>query len=120
MYRLLIVGKDHGAEENCRREFKAEGFEVECTSDPREAVAKVKNESTDLIILDLCMPGGKGVDCLESVRECDGRLPVVLHGTSPESWGDFRLWSANSLVEETDDLGQLKDTVRGLLPHTET
>ena len=116
MYRLLIVGKDHQQEETCRQELQAEGFAVDVVSDPAEAVRKVQNECPDLVILDLCMPRSQGLTCLESMRRHDRALPVVLHTTYPESWGDFRLWSADSYVERSEDLTELKETVHNLLP----
>ena len=115
MYRVLIVGTDRQAEEGCRLELQAEGFQVDVVTSTEAAVSRVKSESADLVILDLCMPGEEGVHCLESVRGCNRRVPVVLHTGYPESWGDFRLWSANSFVEKTGDLSRLKDTVRDFL-----
>ena len=115
MQRLLIIGNDREAEEAYRRELGAEGFSVEVASDAREGVDKVKTRRPDLVILDLCMPQTDGIDCLESVRECDREVPVLLHANIPESWGDFRLWSADSYVEKSDDLGRLKKAVRELL-----
>ncbi len=120
MQRLLIIGNDREAEEACRRELSAEGFSVEVASDTREGLAKVKNRRPDLVILDLCMPQGDGIDCLESVRECDREVPVVVHANIPESWGDFRLWSADSYVERSEDLGELKKAVRELLTSKES
>jgi DNA-binding response OmpR family regulator len=120
MYRLLIVGQDRRGEEDCRQELLAEGFDVEVVSDPEEAVSKVRDNCPHLIILDLCMPRGGGINCLESVREWSRGVPVVLHTAYPESWGDFRLWSADSYVQRSDDLTELKKTVRNLLPSDES
>ena len=118
MFRLLFVGRDPSTEEQCRRELGEEGFEVEVASDSQEAVSKVKDDSPDLVILDLCMPIDEGVACLESVRDCDRSLPVVLRTSHPTCWGDFRLWSADSVVEQSEDLSALKAAVRNLLPPT--
>ena len=43
-------------------------------------------------------------------------VPVVLRATHPEPWRDFRLWSADSFVQRSDDLSGLKEAVRNLLP----
>ncbi len=120
MYRLLIVGTDVPSEESCRQELESEGFDVHVISNPDEAASTVRDSRPDVVILDLCMPRGQGIDCLESVRRCDRTVPVVLHTTYPEPWGDFRLWSADSLVQRSDDLSGLKEAVRSLLPEHES
>jgi DNA-binding NtrC family response regulator len=113
----VLVGDPAGG--GCRQELEAEGFAVDVVSDPERAADKVKEASPDVVILDLLMPGGQGVDCLESVRRSNDAVPVVLHTRYPESWGDFRLWSADSLVERGEDLTSLKETVRSLLANRE-
>jgi DNA-binding response OmpR family regulator len=115
MYRLLIVGSDGPAERSCRQELEAEGFDVDVISDPEKAATRVRDRRPDVVILDLCMPQGQEIDCLESVRCSDHTVPVVLHTTHPEPWGDFRLWSADSFVKRSDDPSGLKEAVQDLL-----
>ena len=83
--------------------------------DGTQALAKVDAERPDLVILDLCMPADEGFTCLDSVRRRDPDLPVVLHTSYAESWGDFRLWSADRFVPRSEDLAELKEVVRDLL-----
>lgn len=116
MYRLLIVGSDTRSEETCRRELESEGFAVEVISDPVNAGRRVEAECPDVVVLDLCMPYGQGIDCLESVRSHDREVPVVLHTSYPGTWGDFRLWSADSCVQRSEDFSELKEALRNLLP----
>lgn len=57
-----------------------EGFErVECMTDPRQLMPRVKQKSPDLIFLDIRMPHITGLELLQQLRELLGdQLPAVI------------------------------------------
>lgn len=65
--------------------LRSEGFEVhEAGSAPQlvdvlvGALSQLRPWSPDLIVTDLRMPGGSGLEVLEQIRRYDWRMPVVL------------------------------------------
>lgn len=71
-FRLLIVEDSPELLEAAGDFFREEGsglWEVVTASDGNDALAKVKNESFDLMILDIMLPGASGFDICRAARE---------------------------------------------------
>ncbi len=43
-----------------------------------EAVDILRNDRIDLVLLDLVLPDGSGLDLVERIRDCDRHVPVVV------------------------------------------
>jgi diguanylate cyclase (GGDEF)-like protein len=53
----------------------------------RDAVTVLDNERFDVVLLDLNLPDGRGVECVEKIQEADGLVPiVVLSGHDDEDY----------------------------------
>ncbi len=50
---------------------------VECNSGP-EALARIRHEKPDAVLLDLAMPGRDGFSILEELRETENDVPVIV------------------------------------------
>jgi len=59
---ILIVDDDPSIRELLRQELDAEGYQIREAHDGREAIARVKQEKPDLVILDIIMPEIGGLD----------------------------------------------------------
>ncbi|MBR3143099.1 MAG: response regulator transcription factor [Clostridiales bacterium] len=71
-FRLLIVEDSPELLEATGDFFREEGsglWEVVTASDGNDALAKVKNESFDLMILDIMLPGASGFDICRAARQ---------------------------------------------------
>lgn len=61
------------------QEFLAsEGFEVACAADAATGIAAIGERPTDLLVLDVMLPGASGFDLLRSLRQSHARLPVLM------------------------------------------
>jgi len=58
--------------------LKRKGFNVDLANDGRQALAMIQENSYDLAILDIKMPGISGLDLLDRVRELKSDLLVVI------------------------------------------
>src|SRR5262249_9715360 len=63
---ILIVDDDDTLRSRLARAFEARGFDVRSAPSATEAIALAKNESPEMAVVDLRMPGGSG---LELVRD---------------------------------------------------
>jgi DNA-binding response OmpR family regulator len=72
--RILIVEDSQLVTEAFSILFTEAGYEVESAATVAEAIKLGSREGLDLILLDLTLPDGSGLDVLEALRE-RGRLP---------------------------------------------
>lgn len=66
------------------RFLEGKGYEVVAVPNGEDALARVKAESFDAVLLDEMMPGMGGVATLQAIKEVDPAMPVVLITKSEE------------------------------------
>ena len=81
--RVLIVEDDRSLQEVYADILLDEGFDVDVASDGAGALRALEAGGFDVILSDVIMPGGTGVDVLRAVRERDLDVPVVLVTGNP-------------------------------------
>ena len=74
MERLLLVDDDMELCEILREYFSAEGFAVESVHDGVRGLERARSGEHALVILDLLLPGLRGLDVLQQLR-LDSRCP---------------------------------------------
>ena len=72
--RILIVEDSQLVTEAFTILFTEAGYDVTSAATVAEAIERGSTEGLDLILLDLTLPDGSGLDVLEALRE-HGRLP---------------------------------------------
>ena len=60
--------------------LEKEGFEVECETEPRRGLGRLLEQSPDLLLLDLMMPGVDGFEMLKLLRQdfVSPRFPILI------------------------------------------
>ncbi|MGH2532930.1 MAG: response regulator transcription factor [Thermomicrobiales bacterium] len=79
--RILVVEDEPAISGFVRRGLIFEGYAVDVIADGREALARLRDESPNLIVLDLMLPSIDGLELCRRVRaaeEADGRSPVPI------------------------------------------
>jgi DNA-binding NtrC family response regulator len=76
--RILIVDDDETICTLLSFLIKKEGFEPLVAQSGEQALKTVRSETTDLLLVDIRMPGMDGMEVLRQVKELDPELPVVL------------------------------------------
>jgi two-component system, OmpR family, catabolic regulation response regulator CreB len=74
--RILLVEDEPAIAQVVRLALSAEGFAVEWRALAREAEAVLSTQAFDLMILDVGLPDGSGVELLKRLRRA-GELPVI-------------------------------------------
>jgi DNA-binding response OmpR family regulator len=77
MERLLLVDDDVELCEILTDYFSAEGFDVESAHDGVRALERARSGEHAIMILDLLLPGMRGLDVLRQVR-ADSTIPVLI------------------------------------------
>jgi DNA-binding response OmpR family regulator len=77
---VLVVEDDVLIAELMRMQLEGEGFEVKAVHDGPSALAAVRDESPDVVLLDVMMPEMDGWSVLEQLRSDDSTaaLPVIM------------------------------------------
>lgn len=75
--RILIVDDDEALGQSLRRYLSAYGFDVGLAHDGDAMRAELQREKTDLVILDLILPGDSGFDLAREIRR-DSDIPIIM------------------------------------------
>jgi DNA-binding NtrC family response regulator len=76
--RVLVIDDDPASCRLLHALFEAEGFDVSTSHDAGSGLARAESDAADLVVLDLHLPDGNGIDVLKTFRERDPDLPVVM------------------------------------------
>jgi DNA-binding response OmpR family regulator len=77
-HRILVVDDDPTVSDVVRRYLEQDGCRVRLASDGPDALAAVAEETPDLVVLDLMMPGIDGLEVCRRLRRALPDLPVVM------------------------------------------
>jgi DNA-binding response OmpR family regulator len=83
MKRILVVDDEIGARTLIGIMLDRGGFEVLKASDAQQALATLDQETPDLIILDVMMPGMDGIELCRTIRtrETTSSTPILILST---------------------------------------
>ena len=79
-YRVLVVEDDPDVSEMVRYNLYQEGIETEIAEEGRAALARLKERSPDLVVLDAALPDVSGLEVCQKIRTCTrtATLPVLM------------------------------------------
>lgn len=78
MTSVLIVDDDIAFRTTMCRDLSDQGFAVSLAHNANEAIAVLSARPIDVLLTDLRMPGGDGIDLLEKVRSVSARTRAIL------------------------------------------
>lgn len=85
MYKILVVDDEMNIRELIKKYANFEGHEVDEASDGLEAIAKVKNNNYDIIIMDVMMPELDGFTAVKEIRKIK-QTPIVMLSARGEEY----------------------------------
>lgn len=115
--RILIVDDEQGIRRSLSGLLSDEGFETSGAADGEQALAALREESPNLVLLDIAMPGRDGIAVLEELRRDWPQLPVVMmsgHGTIETAVRATQL-GAFDFIEKPLSIEKLLLTIRNAL-----
>ncbi len=76
--RILVIDNELGIREGCIRVLKPQGYIVETAETLQAGLSKVQEGTFDLVLLDVMMPDGRGIDLLAPIVERDPDIVTVI------------------------------------------
>ena len=113
--KILVVDDEEDIRLLYREELSEEGYEVILASNGKEALEAFRNETPDLIVLDIKMPIMDGLEALGKIIRMERQVPVILNTAFHGYKDDFMSWAADAYIVKSADLSQLKGKISELL-----
>lgn len=115
--RILVVDDDQAVRETLVQGLAREGYVVRAASDVGDAVALLGREPVDLVVTDLVLSGGSGLEVARTVKRAQPGTPVILvtgwpGRVAPET---LETHGIDAVVEKPVGLDTLRATVATLL-----
>jgi two-component system nitrogen regulation response regulator NtrX len=76
--RIMIVDDEQAIRESLQGLFEDEAYLVVCAASGEEAIARLRKQPVDCILLDIWMPGIDGLETLNRIRQVDALMPVIM------------------------------------------
>ena len=76
--RILVIDDEAGIRQGCCRVLRPQGFEVETAENFQAGLRLIQEQSFDLVLLDVMLPDGKGIDLLEPIRARDPEIVSII------------------------------------------
>jgi two-component system, response regulator, stage 0 sporulation protein F len=95
--KVLIVDDQNGIRVLLVEVFSVEGYQTFQASNGKLALEIVRQESPDLVLLDMKIPGMDGLDILKHIKQIDASIKVIMM----TAYGEL------DMIKEATDLGAL-------------
>jgi DNA-binding response OmpR family regulator len=115
MAKIMVVDDEPNLRTLYQLEIENMGHDVVSISNGREAVKAVYQYNPDLIVLDLNMPQGDGMDFLSWLMCNHLGIPVIIYSAYSHYKSDFMTWGAEAYLIKSSDLTELKKEIDKLL-----
>ncbi len=101
----LIIDDESAVAESLGHYLEDRGASVFYASDPAQGLAAFRTESIDVVISDIRMPGGSGLDLLRQIKEMSPDTAVIMitgYATPENAVAALRAGAADFLVKPID------------------
>ena len=115
--RILIVDDEPNVRLVFRTTLETAGYTVAEAGDGHTALAALRTDGADLVLLDLRMPVLDGMEVLRRLQDAAGVVPVVIitaHGSLPDVVATMKLGAADFLPKPVTP-ANLREVVAGVL-----
>jgi YesN/AraC family two-component response regulator len=76
--KILVIDDETIVHESCNRILTEEGYTVDSAFTGQEGFAKMEEETYDLVITDLKMPGISGMEALKKIKEDNPNVGIIM------------------------------------------
>jgi len=112
---LLFVDDEQGLLDLYSAAFARQGYRVLTAPSLEAARVQLRETEVDLVVLDIRLDEGSGLELLREIKAAAPDRPVVLNTAYARYKDDFASWLADAYVVKSSDLEELKSVVCGCL-----
>ncbi|MCA9782862.1 MAG: response regulator [Calditrichaeota bacterium] len=112
--QILIVDDELEIREMLARYFRFLGYSVETAANGREAIARLEEIRTDIVISDIMMPEMNGVELLAHIRQeypMTHAIMITGYVTLDNAMNCMRLGADTMIFKPLEDMSQLEQAV---------
>lgn len=112
--QILVVDDEAEIREMLARHFRFLGYSVETAANGREAIARLEETRTDIVISDIMMPQMNGVELLAHIREeypMTHAIMITGYVTLDNAMNCMRLGADTMIFKPLEDMSQLEQAV---------
>ncbi len=116
--RILVVDDEPDTLGLIELTLQTAGFSVRTATNGDQALAIILNDTFDLLLLDIMMPGMTGFDLLEILRDREVEIPPVVFLTAKSRQEDREMGEklgAAAFLTKPTTRGDLLDTIRTII-----
>jgi len=117
MARILVVDDDKSIRKTLRDILEFEKYEVVEASDGLDCIVKIKQNSFDVIIMDIKMPKMDGMEAIDKIQTMAAQIPVIMisgHGNIDTAVEAVKK-GAFDFIQKPPDLNRLLITIRNAM-----
>lgn len=116
--RVLVVEDDHEIRSLMKSSLGVEGFDVLTAASVSEAAAVLRHAKPDVVLLDLGLPDGDGIDLVHQVRRHNA-LPILVVSARHQESEKIKLLDAGAddYLTKPFSVGELLARIRVALRH---
>jgi two-component system nitrogen regulation response regulator GlnG len=103
--KLLVIDDEQGVCYSFRRVFAAEGVEVLTAKTAAAGLEQVREHAPDVVVLDLQLPDGNGLDIFREIHALTPKRPVIFitaHGTADTAIEAMKAGAFDYLLKPLD------------------
>ena len=117
--RVLVVDDEPPIRRFLRTSLSAEGYQVTEAEDGKSALAVLKRNAMDLVVLDLGLPGMDGFDVIRKLRELRSTVPIIVLSVRADEAGKVHALDlgADDYVTKPFGMDELLARARAALRH---
>lgn len=117
--RILIVDDEAPIRRFLRTSLEAHGYRVDETEDGEKAIAFVRRNPVDAIVLDLGLPGMDGFEVIGHLRAVHAAVPVIVLSSRDDETGKVKALDlgADDYVTKPFGVDELLARIRAALRH---
>jgi excisionase family DNA binding protein len=113
---VLVVDDDESVRKLMRVNLEAEGYLVREAGGAADALAAIADQTPELVLLDVVMPGVDGWQMLQRMQEQHGSIPVIMFSGELATDADAEKRGARAFVGKPFDPQQLIERAKQLVP----
>jgi two-component system, OmpR family, KDP operon response regulator KdpE len=117
--RILVVDDEPAIRRYLKTSLSVQGYTVIEAGDGSSALATLKREPADVLVLDLGLPGMDGFEVIRTLREAGSTLPIIVLSVRADEEGKVRALDlgADDYVTKPFGIDELLARIRASMRH---